>query len=274
MKLKFLMMPAVIIISIILIIWFIWPTWFDDSSSDSIVSIKKEINVTQNEINKIKQKKTNIASLDQSLQDNSEDKDLITKYYPTTHREEDIMNKINHIAFSSGVYIDDLSVEYGKKTEKEKINKILEIPKNVVKISTVKSKTIASNKIIPQGPGLVSFQLKIYGNYDQIKKFLNALYPIGLLSNIQSFGIEKEDNKEEGGDDNAEDTSTLLTGKITVNFGYLKQRSSEIANLLEAPLFATNSFNFANIDEYKSLLLEKYPNSEVGETGESNPFFP
>ncbi len=257
--------------------------WFDDKLDDSITSINKNIKSVQAEINKIEQRKTNIISLDESLQSQGEDKNLVENYYPEIRKEEDVINKINQIAFSTGVYISEMNIDYGDDISKEKMNKFLAIPKyvpipeivpkNSTKTASSTPASISAKKDVLSK--LVAVNLKIYGNYDQIKSFLNTLYPIGLLSNIESFEIKKDANEQKKAEgDSDKNSSTLLTSNITINFGYLKKGNSKLAELLESPTMEVKQFDFNIIDKFRDLLLEKYSNSEIGETGESNPFFP
>ena len=287
MKLKFLLMPIVVIVSIVLIIWYIWPAWFDEGSEKSIVSINKQIRITQDELGRIKQRKSNVVKLNGSLQSHSDDRNLIFNYYPTSRKEEDIISKINHIAFSTGVYISDLEVKYGGKSvgrETNKLNKMLAIPKT--KITPVAPASAITTKIKSdlnvnstkddEASKIISLNLSVLGNYDQIKNFLNSLYPIGFLSNIQSFEIKKDEMKKQMQSEEAveENESNILRSNVVINFGYLSGEKDEITKLLEQSLFASDQFDFEAIDKNRALIMEKYPSSEIGESGEANPFFP
>lgn len=254
--------------------------WFDNSMEDSIVSINKNIKSVQLENDKIEQRKANITSLNKFLQNENEDKNLIESYYPEIRKEEDVISKINQIAFSTGVYVSEMNINYGNDASEEKINKSLAIPKyiSITEISPKNSTEIVAVGIPTEKnilSKLVTVELKIYGNYDQIKGFLNTLYPIGLLSNIESFEIKKDSsNQKKAEDNNDENSSTLLSSNIVINFGYLKKGNAKLSDLLESPTIESDRFDFSIVDKFKDLLLEKYSNSEIGEVGESNPFFP
>lgn len=303
MKLKFLLMPTAIIISIILVIWYIWPRIFNENADNSVVSLKKEIKREKDELDKVNLQKSMIAKLNGQLASNEDIDKLVAEYYPEKIKEEEIINKVNQAAFASGVFVFDMDISLDGKNNKKsafgqgddlgKMLKISEIAKNKVKTPTKtaltkdtvpKTKKIGRNKEKTNkwSAGLISAKLDVFGNYDQIKSFLTSLYSLGMLNNVQSFNIaipddtkqnatSSENANEEGESDGHSKTLEAIT---VINFAYQKRTPETLTDMLENNLFTVGEFRMAEIKEKEDLMKEKYPKIEIGLTGESNPFFP
>jgi hypothetical protein len=211
-------------------------------------------------------------------------REAILNYYSTTRKDEDIINNLNNIAFNEGVYLEDMDLEYLKIDGQEDPIKLMSL-KNIeaIPVSTMN----ADSTVIGATPDLaiseavdqISLNSKISyigttllgsGDYYQIKNFLVAANKIGLLNNVQSFNISKDEdgNAEEGGDPNK------LSFKLVIGFGYFKESKSQVVDLIGSPVLTLNGFDFKDIEKNKDLLTGNYQKSEVGETGLANPFIP
>ncbi|MDX9855392.1 MAG: hypothetical protein WCZ08_03825 [Parcubacteria group bacterium] len=273
MKIKFILMPAAIVASIIIMIWHVWPAWFDKSLDNSVASLNEDIKAQEEEIAKIKNKKNNIEKLSQTLRSDISNKDLVFSYYPFIKKDEDIVNKINHIAFGSGVFVTGINVEYGKiDSKKDDSEKILAIPadKSDSAKGTDIEKAILSAGKTEKTPGFLTASIGVYGDYPQIKNFLHSLYLTEFLNNIRLFDIHRS-NSGAAGDSSA----GKLEAEITVSFGYLSKMEEKNPDvIINNPLFSSSSFNLGALNEKRELMSEKYPNSEMGEIGTVDLFVP
>ena len=302
MKLKFLLMPTTIIISIILVIWYIWPRIFNENADNSVVTLKKEIKREKDELDKVNLQKNIITKLNGQLASNEDIDKLVAEYYPEKIKEEEIINKVNQAAFASGVFVFDMDISLDGKNKKSsfgqsddlgKVLKISEIAKNKVKTpaktaltkdTTPKTKKIGRNKEKTNkwSAGLISAKLDVFGNYDQIKSFLASLYSLGMLNNVQSFNIAIPDDTKQSAtsSENANEEgeagghSKTLEAVTVINFAYQKRNPETLTDMLENSLFTVGGFRIAEIKQKEDLMKEKYPKIEIGSTGESNPFFP
>lgn len=267
MKIKFLLVPLAIILSIVIVIWNIYPAWLDKDSDKSIVVLKSSIETKQNDVDRIKERKKNVGVLYNKLQNDSASRDLVFSYYPTIRKEEDVINKINHIALGTGVFLTNISVEYGRiDSKKNDSSKILSIASNNKGDNSVEQVLLNNvEKDMERTPGFVTAETEIYGEYSQIKDFIYSLYVTGLLNNVQALDLHKEEDAEGG---------SRLVADVTASFGYLAEKNDQAVNLISDTMFASESLNLEPLNEKKSLMSEKYPNSEVGEQGLVNPFAP
>lgn len=275
-------MPFSAVLSLVLIIGYIYPSWFGEDAG-SIKNIKKEIKKESEELAEIKTKKSNIIKLSQSLSDNAEMESLINKYYPTYRNDEDVVNNINNIAFNEGVFLVNMGINYKKMESADSPSRIMALP-----LQVDETNPSASADGISANPGFdengnsleeaakskikfIEASLEIEGNYDQIKRFLTSLNKVGLLNNVQYFKIYKKEKQDTVSEED-EVATDLLTADVIVGFGYLISSSKEIGSLLNSELFGRSEFNLSEIESSKSILTGNYKRSEVGEVGVANPF--
>ena len=289
MKLKILLMPFSVVLSLVLIIGYIYPSRFGEDAN-SIKNIKNEIEKKNEELLIVRAKKGNMTKLTQSLQNNADLESLINKYYPTYRNDEDVVNNINNVAFSEGVFLVNMGIEYKKVEASDDPVRVMAIP---LKMSNVENNLITPENVSVDGIGgeilladengilladlakarikFIEANLEINGNYDQIKRFLVSLNKVGLLNNIKSFEILKNE-KQETADDEENVSVDFLTAKTVIGFGYLISANRPINDLLSSDLFDKGEFNFYDVDRKRGILIGNYKKSEVGEVGISNPF--
>ena len=289
MKLKILLMPFSVVLSLVLIIGYIYPSWFGEDAN-SIKNIKNEIEKKNEELLIVRAKKGNMTKLTQSLQNNADLESLINKYYPTYRNDEDVVNNINNVAFSEGVFLVNMGIEYKKVEASDDPVRVMAIP---LKMSNVENNLVTPENVSVDGIGgeilladengilltdlakarikFIEANLEINGNYDQIKRFLVSLNKVGLLNNIKSFEILKNE-KQETADDEENVSVDFLTAKTVIGFGYLISANRPINDLLSSDLFDKGEFNFYDVDSKRGILIGNYKKSEVGEVGISNPF--
>lgn len=286
MKLKILLVPFAVVFSLVLIIGYIYPTWFGEDA-ESIKKIKIEIAKGTSELNTVKAKKDNANKLHQSLQENADLELLINKYYPNYRNDEDVVSNINNIAFSDGIFLKDMKVEYKKVEQSDDPIRVMAVPLQIDEPSISVATGADPNTPVLDESGdsledlakakikFIEITLKIGGNYEQIKRFTTSLNRVGLLNNIQSFKIYRDSdsanaaNKTELSEGASADS---LIADIVVGFGYFASPNKSVSALLNSKIFEMNKFNFGEIDKYKGDLIGSYKQSEIGETGNQNPF--
>ncbi|MEF3692204.1 MAG: hypothetical protein V3574_04100 [Candidatus Moraniibacteriota bacterium] len=284
MKVSFLMMPFSVIVSIIIIIWHIYPAWLGDGV-DSIKKIREENNSLQKEIDDIQSKKSNVSKLGVFLDSDDELKNLAQNYYSTSRNDEDIINSINNIAFNEGIYLDDMDLKYQKIKDSQSPIQIMSL-KNVeeIKIPLPEAPvtTVVTDKSEPVAPAsrsalnskinYIEVSLKATGNYDQTKGFLISLNNIGLLNKIQSFDIKKSKKTQTENSENTNSNEDMLETSIVIGFGYYDESKEKEEKLLYSEVLEKTSFNFSGIEGKEDILRGIYYKTEVSETGLPNPF--
>lgn len=291
MKIKILLMPVSVIIALVLIIWHIYPAWFG-AEANSIKTMRTELKNKETSVMDIKNRKSNIKKLTDALSSSTEKKDLINRYYPTYRNEEDIINNINTVAFTEGVFLSDMAVEYKDIKVEDDSNVLMALPKQENKplvISTIMSVDgsglVVDPLVAAEAPvelemnmstrvKYVEVGLGASGNYDQLKKFMTSLNTLGLLNNIQSFKVYKdtEEGADSAEDKKVDDAGNILKVDLLINFGYLKAKNEPVLSLLNNDLFINGEFAFKPMEEKRDIISGNYTMSEIGETGMVNPF--
>lgn len=281
MKLKFLLMPVSVLVALILIIWHIYPTWFG-SDTTSIKSLRSEILKNQKEISDIENKKNNIVSLTQIIDSGSEMVNMVMNYYPTSRKDEDVITNINNIAFGEGVYLEDMDIAYEKmddtddpiKTMSLRPIEKIEAPIDPSVVATEPAQiTEEENLNLNSKINFVKADLVVNGNYDQIRRFLISLNKIGLLNNVQSFVVSKDDTEAAANEESSSNPDSLK-GEISIGFGYANASKENVSDLLNLPVLTKSDFDYFDIEKNSALLTGNYQKSDVGEAGLTNPFIP
>ena len=282
MKLKLLLIPFSVLMSLVLIIWYIYPTIFGEDSS-SIKNIKNEISKVENDIDNITKKKSNINKLSQIIESNSELKDFVSSYYSTSRKDEDVINNLNNVAFNEGIYIDDIDLKYLKMESQDDPIKVMSLKpiqpiiKNTDSVSMDNPSDLAGavdpTTGVVENPNsrinYIGVSLKGFGDYNQIRNFLISVNKIGILNKIQYFKISHEKTgQEEGADPNR------LAFELAIGFGYFRESKDQVVDLLSSPTLDLSNLDLSDIEKNKDILVGNYQRSEIGETGLANPFIP
>ncbi|MFC1645019.1 hypothetical protein ACFL08_03260 [Patescibacteria group bacterium] len=274
MKLKFLFFPASLVAATVLVIWFIWPTWFNEK--DGIGTIMEEIKVKEAELLSVQTKKSNLTSLNASMNSDGEvNKKFTMRYYPETEKNEIIVNEINQFAKSSNVIITQTGVETTKAI-KSRAKKIMGqcLLVSPMESSTARVRTEGAPIIsIKEGEvDVVRVSLTVVGDYADVKKFLSSVYGMEMVNNISAINIKRTEGADiaEGGATSGIDK---LEAEVSACFGYLPQSTVSLeGDFLEHLIFAKSSFNFDYITNLREMISKTASDIAIGSTSKSNPF--
>lgn len=278
MKLKFLLMPFAVVVSIYLIIWHIYPAWLGDEAGN-IKNVNKEIDKIESEIQEITTKKNNANKLSAFLESGDELVGLVSNYYPDYKKDYDLINNVNTIAFNEGVFLKDMDLEYGKAGKSAKGNdgdsvNLMSLkeadPLVQIQADLGDSKELnkAAIKLSGSKVNFVAINLKAVGTYLQIRNFMVSLNKIGTVNKTQMFEIKKS----QGVEGQTDSSSDMLEVSVTVGFGYFDKSKEKSEDLLSSSVLTKNSFNMLDIGEKTDILRGVYYETEAGEIGTTNPF--
>jgi hypothetical protein len=303
MKLKFLFVPISILASIILAIWYIWPTWFNP---EGIKDYQKRIAIKKCELDEANSKVGNAESLKNFLK--SSDGVIaathINDYLINEEKKENIINNINYVVGSSSVSIAGLSVENMKMdgadsqslllTEEKSNSKrkatisagaqacLNDVTEKYGEIAAVDVSyldpfaSVGKSNAVPTGTEednqknltqAIKADISVVGTYKQLVVFLDNLYRMKMLNNVASIDISKESQEGEDG----EAPSEYLSMKVSAYFGYLPKNGQTVLNF-DDPIFERGSFDLSAIEKMSKVVSA--PEIGMGETGKNNPFLP
>jgi predicted DNA binding CopG/RHH family protein len=246
MKVKILLVPLFLVISIILVIWLVYPAYIDLKLKN------KELSEVKNKVSDMDLKLQKTIKLMSTLNENTEEQRIIYDFLPDSQKEEDVIDSLNNIASSEGVSIAALSVERPKVSLKS--------------IQTTEENSLGNKGFTPSAK-IKNFEVsfKILGNYEKIKNVIKKINQAKRFNEINYFAIAKNNGQEA--------SSELLSLNLIMNFNYLEKIKS--VSLVDNKIFSSGKFNTATLLEDLAKYRAGYVSRlTVGETGKSNPFLP
>ncbi len=266
MRIKILIFPAALAVTIAIIIAYVWP------QIGELKKAKKELAESQATLQNIKEKRNNMESLKKSLEQNKDKEAFVLSYLPVQNQEEEIINKLNQLAADSAVVFDMLSPEkeQAKAAVSESANEELSSKNALFSSSNDKGAPAAGQA----GPMLraANMELKVSGNYAAVKTFLEQVYKMEIFNNIISLSIAKKAEKgSQTGEKEAQNPDTLFV-EAKIGFGYMSE--TRLAGNYSAPIFSRSSFDLAPYDKLIQLATRKIPVLDAGSQGRTNPFLP
>lgn len=245
MKLKILLAPFMIVMSVIILIWFAWPAFQELGKN------QQELNTQKSELENILLKKNNIQKMKNSLDQNQEKENFISSYLPIKKNEEKIVNSVNFLAASSQVTLINVNFEKSKAVEE----KTAEIDASL-SISDTNQPGVSAKKKIKYYNCIIN----ISGGYENIVSFINKLNKMEFLNKMIDIQVKSD----------VKDDIQTISSEIVAEFGFLSPVS--LGNDFSDPIFSVQNLNFESVDKIQKSMVEKAPNLEEGAKGRSNPF--
>ncbi|MCK9378988.1 MAG: hypothetical protein M0P97_02490 [Candidatus Moranbacteria bacterium] len=302
MKLKFLFVPVSILISIILAIWYIWPTWF---RPEGVKDYQKRIALKQCELSEANLKVQNVEKLKRFLEspEGKSEAEKIYDYFLSDEKKENIINNINYAGSSSAVSVVNIAItdaEISSGNNSGKSTLLIDSTSKNKKVAAVSSATqlcindvtekygeitdvnvdyldpftaveATDSIIIPENNDqdlnkMIKAEISVIGSYKQLVVFLDNLYRMKMINNISFVDITKEIREGE-----TEGSGEYLSMNVGVYFGYLPANNSAVSSF-DDPIFEKSTFDIKAIEKLSKVI--DAPDISIGETGKDNPFLP
>ncbi len=305
MKLKFLFVPLSILISMVLIIWYIWPTWFGEAG---IREYQKRIDIKKCELEEADFKVRSAESLKNFINSpegkNSADK--IYSYFPLEEKKESIINNINYIGDSSSVSIINIGVESEESKDgdvqiltsandvankkvasvsvaRECLNNVAEkygeaANMNIDYLDPFSGLDGATGDVVKEtedkvenATEIIKANVSVAGSYKQLIVFLDNLYRMKAISNITSINIHRDSSNNQNAEGATAPSEDFLLMDASIYFGYLpKDKNTTLG--FDDPIFEKKSFDLTAVNKLAKIV--EIPEISITETGKDNPFLP
>lgn len=267
MRVKILIFPLALAATIAIVIAYVWP------EIGKVKKTKEGLAESQAAFQNIREKRSNVESLERALEQNKDKEAFVLSYLPVQNQEEEIINKLNQLAADSGVVLSMLTPEkeQAKTAVPENTNEELSSKDALFSSSKEGTATAGAGQ---QGPLLraTNIEVKVLGSYAAVKTFLEQVYKMEMFNNITSFSITKEAEKgSQAEGEKPQNTDTLSAG-AKIGFGYMS--GTRLTGNYSAPVFSRSSFDFTPYDKLIQLVTKKIPALDVGSQGRANPFLP
>jgi|WetSurMetagenome_2_1015567.scaffolds.fasta_scaffold296512_2 hypothetical protein len=276
MKLKIIIFPFVLIMTIIMAVNFIYPDY------QKIQTVRTEIEGKEAELANLEAKSQNVKKLASDLESNETNRDFVMRYLPEKKNEEVIVDRSNYLTIDSSVLLVNVDLEeikapvvQGPSAEEQAL-----LDRNAQ--LTGQSNVVQSIPDPPFEVDKLGATVELIGTYENIKTYLNRLYRIENWFDINSLEIElvNNDNEEsQGSEANQESTSQgsnevkNLVVRYNLNFGYFPKVNIKVNQIPQ--IFTQSNFDFSAAEKAREISTSVIPDIDAGSYGSrTNPFFP
>lgn len=264
MRIKILIFPAALAVSIAVFIAYVWPQY------QTLLNERTNLKTKEKILQETKQKKQNIERLTESLNQNKDKEGFVLAFLPVKRNDEDIINGLNYLATSAGVSLNSITVEKNKN-------------QNVASVTSGQEATGSKDVLFATAPAsensaaaytpkmqTVKIKASIFGNYENIKTFLEQVYKMEMYNNLVSYAISSSKQSQVEG--KPASLSPVLTAVLEIDFGSLAkiQVGADLAN----PVFSAAGLNLEAYNKLSGLVSRNIPAIEVSGQGRANPFLP
>lgn len=248
MRLKILVMPFSILLSLVLVIGFVRPDI--TVLQDKRVVLDTKTSQSQGMTALL----SNIETLTSALEDQPESENLLKKYVPQALDQERVVDMFNYLASQSGVFVSSMDMkEAVVKSSKEEQNM-----------------AAAAEGVTPPAPSLKP-KVKTYiatvevkGGYEGVRDFLNRVSHMDRYHKVLNFSIEAPVGDSEVA------TPGVLTGRVQSQFDYFASQNLDSA--MSAPVFFKGEFDTNQLMSLLKWISYSVPPLMQPEAGRPNPF--
>jgi hypothetical protein len=240
MKTKVLLVPFLLVLGIVLIVWSVLPSYYDDKSK------REELKNENNRLDEVRKKVEMSSKLMNDLATKADKQEVLFSFLPEKQEEEEAINDLNNIASMEGVSIKNLTT---------------------VKAPASGLKTSSDNSSKEEGSfknQSMSFYMDftLIGEYGKIRNVINRLNNLKRFNKTSSLTISKVVGEEEIAGNN-------LQAKIILAFYYLKK--ADAVNI-SSSIFNKETFDMSPVEKINNLRTMNVLKIGSVPSGRDNPF--
>lgn len=253
MKVKILLIPLVLVTSLALCIWLVFPAYFEMQSR------KKQLEKENSQVADLEQKKQKVEELMSSLNENADKQALILKFLPDSRKEEEIIRNLNEIVSQEGLSVSNISVHKPKADASLSGSAVnLENTQN-----SASSKAESQSKIKK-----FEVDLNMAGGYDKINNAINKINALKRFNRAVKLKIGKlvDKNNQEIGDS--------LQANFVLEFNYMEMEKIESVTDTNNQIFSSGKFDISAVEKIQKLKNTEVLSVNLETSGKNNPFLP
>lgn len=248
MRLKILMMPLAILISLIIVIGFVKP------EIEVFQEKRVQLDTKKSQVEGMATLLEHINTLTASLDSQSTFENLMGRYLPKELDQERIVDMFNYSATQSGVLVSSMAM-------KEVASSVAATDADMLLDPSVPA--IASSR--PKIKAYVG-SIEIKGDYAGIKTFLDRVNHMNRFHKILNFSITTPSSTSE------EEPSGLLVAKLESQFEYFPAQRYDSA--LSLPVFSKKELGGDDWTAFQNWVTNTVPPMAESNSGRANPFQP
>lgn len=250
MKVKILLVPLALVLSLGLCVWFVFPAYHE--MRNQMNQLKKE----KLQLSDLTQKEEKVKVLMSSLNENADKQSLVLKFLPDIRKEEEIIKNLNEIVTQEGLSVSNISVHKPKTVVEEAI--IPEIEQS------------SESLVLNSAPKINKFEvsLNIAGEYEKINNAMNKINALKRYNEVSGLKISKILSEKDT------EATNNLKANFTLDFVYMDMEKIESIEDTNNPIFTTGKFNLSAIEKIQKLKNTEVLSVSLDATGKNNPFLP
>lgn len=268
MKIKLLLAPSLVVATLVLLIWFVYPAYTNPPIADpsiptgGIMSGKNDgvkeryeaLQAEEKKLSTVDERMSHAKSLSADIAANNDKKEALYAFIPDSSKEEELIDMINYIAGKEGLSVINISVIPAKEDA-------------VLSGAAAAASSPDPQAVSPVTAKDVEVDLVVMGGYEQIKNVVGRIYLLKRFNKLTNLSIVPAANVDGNQDGNT------LQMNITLLFDMLKKSSSLVS--AENPVFTNAKFNMAVINNIQTVKEGEILKLESGPLGTvANPFLP
>lgn len=269
MRIKIILAPLLIVMTIILLIWFVYPAY-----TNGVDGLKEQLQILDKENKRLQDMNSISDAIEKTSEDIASNKasaDMLYGYLPDSPKEEEIIDNVNYLSAANGLSVLNLSVLY--------------VPNASLAVAAQPSPTIpASESIMPSPTGStlvnpemidipqtrtavedIKVNVSVSGKYEKIKSFFDNLYMFKRFNSVASANISTA--KSAAG----KNTDEIQVDAV-LNFNVLG-RITTINNLTDE-IFSRRTLDQKTMDGIGANRNVDILKLQLDGTGKANPFLP
>lgn len=262
MNVKILIKPLIIVVSLVLFIWLVYPAY--SNGSDGLKEKMENLKNEQEKLEKIKDKGQKAEMLYSQISSLASEKDILYKFIPDNMQEEKIVDNLNYLATNEGLLVYEITVNQPKKESLDQFALVQFTDENLAGSLGTDVSAISLPKMQD-----LEVEMKVAGSYEKIRNFLAN---VGKMERCNDFKIMNIGKNQPGGNQLVD--PSFLTVDMNINFAILK--AVKIADVSGAndPIFSTPQLDSSIIPSIKGKRTASNFEIIVDQKGKANPFTP
>jgi hypothetical protein len=266
MKIKLLLAPLLIVTTIFLLIWVVYPAW--SNGTNGVREQRETLRIEREKLSNLEGKDRNVETLYVDMKNNLDKYDIVKKFIPENVNEEEIIDNLNYLASAQQTSVAALVVEQpaapvAGMSEIEASEGNVQPMDPVLGVQPVDA-ALQVQKVTPR-----DFQVNysVVGSYENVKALFDKIQRLDRFSKVISLTVGKlKTDGGQGGDSN------VLKADAVLQFSFLKKEKT-LSNVND-PIFLQSKFDFRSIAKLQEARNVGGLKLELGEMGKTNPYTP
>lgn len=264
MKIKILLAPSMIVASIVIMVWYVYPAYTDPLTGNGVKEKSAELTKSETQLKDASAKNETVKNLAKTLASGqmSSVRDTVMKFMPQNIKEYEVIDNLNYIVLKEELSGTSISVSQPTSSGSSSDASLAAAAPD----PNLGAGLVQPTSIKPEAT-VFEVEFSAQGSYVKIKNIFRKVYGLKRFNRVVTMEIAPAKSGEgESNPDNLKATAVL-------EFAYFKESGK--FDTMEDSVFSKSTFDtkvadLINTKKDTSLL----PDLQVDQKGKTNPFTP